>query len=283
MYRLEKTLKTTMRNMAFLMVAAVVLGGCGSEETGTREETQTVAEKAEQTAEVTEDGQENEEDVNGKEEATDEDGEHKEDEWRQDSVEPSDITGDNPGELNEYRLCQQELETENGIYILEFWMDQGIYGSVEEFGAGGGIYEENYIGKYHLAVVDENGEVLSKRELGQDFEEGDRMNFPGTFEIMVEDYNQDGCPDFTIGSYGSSSVNLYALYTIREDGKLDLLGKDILNCSPSQFSVAFEKGENGSFFGSMWDNAVGERMTVGYIWDEAQKKYVENENPDAAL
>ncbi|MBD5514405.1 MAG: hypothetical protein HDR06_07030 [Lachnospiraceae bacterium] len=72
--------------------------------------------------------------------------------------------------MNEYRLCRKELETENGIYILELWLDQGIYGSVEE--------------------------------LVQDFEEGDRMNFPGTFEIMVEDYNQDGCPDFTIGSYG---------------------------------------------------------------------------------
>lgn len=55
------------------------------------------------------------------------------------------------------------------------------------------------------------------------------------------------------------------------------------DCVRGQFSVAFEKGENGSFFGSMWDNAVGERMTIGYIWDEAQKKYVESESPDTAL
>ena len=70
---------------------------------------------------------------------------------------------------------------------------------------------------------------------------------------------------------------------IHEDGKPDLLGKDIPNCSPGQFSVVFEKGKNGSFFGSMWDHAVGERMTIGYIWDEAQKKYVESESSDAAL
>lgn len=257
MYRSEKTIKTRMRNMALFMAVAIALSGCGSEEADSREEAQAVAEN--------------------------EDRERKADERRQGSDEPGDITGDNPKELNEYRLCRKEMETENGIYILELWLDQGIYGSMEEFGAGGGIYEENYIGKYHLAVTDENGEVLSKRELGQDFEEGDRMNFPGTFEIMVEDYNQDGCPDFTIGSYGSSSVNLYALYTIREDGKLDLLGKDIPNCSPGQFSVVFEMGENGSFFGSMWDNAVGERITIKYIWDEAQKTYVESESPDTVL
>ena len=47
-------------------------------------------------------------------------------------------------------------------------------------------------------------------------------------------------------------------------------------------SVVFEKGENGSFFESMWNNAVGERMTIGYMWDEAQKKYVESESPDIA-
>ena len=135
-----------MRNMVLLMAVAVALGGCGSEETDIREkaEVQTVAEN--------------------------EDRERKADEWRQGSDELGDITGDSPRELNEYRLCRKELETENGIYILELWLDQGIYGSVEE--------------------------------LVQDFEEGDRMNFPGTFEIMVEDYNQDGCPDFTIGSYG---------------------------------------------------------------------------------
>lgn len=244
MCRLNKTKKTGMRNAAFLMALAAVLSGCGEAEADTQEQTLTVAEDEEQTAEV--------------------------------------VENSNVQELNEYRLCRKELETENGIYILELWLDQGIYGSVEEFGAGGGIYEENYIGKYYLNVTDENGEVLSKRELGLDFEEGDRMNFSGPFEIMVEDYNQDGCPDFTIGSYGSSSVNLYVLYTVREDGKLELLGKEIPNCSLGEFSVAFEKGENGTFFGSMWDNAVGEKITIVYMWDEEQKKYVESENPDTA-
>lgn len=235
-------IKTEMKNVVFLMAVAVILSGCGAEEVDIREETKTVEENGEQVVEVSE--------------------------------EFGDITEDSPREVEKHRLCRKELEAENGIYILELWLDQGIYGSVEEFGAGGGIYEENYIGKYHLAVTDENGVVLSKRDIGDDFDERDQMNFPGTFEIMVEDYNQDGCPDFTIGSYGSSSVNLYALYTIREDGKLDLLGKDIPSCSPGEFSVTFEKGEDGSFFGSIWDNTVGERMTIVYMWDEVQKKYV---------
>lgn len=189
--------------------------------------------------------------------------------WHEDE----EYTGDGPWELEEYRICRKELETEEGIYIVELWLEEGIYGSAEEFGLGGGIYEENYIGAYYLAVTDAEGEVLSKRELKQDFAEGERLNFPGTFEIMVTDYNQDSCPDFTIGSYGSSAVNLYALYTVREGGELVLLGKEIPNCSPGKFSVLFEQGADKSFVTGMWDNAAGEEIPVVYVWEEGQDKY----------
>ncbi len=206
-----------------------------------------------------------------------ENGEYKVDEWWRVNDEFGDITGDSPWELYSYRLCRKELETENGIYIVELWLDKGIYGNIEEFGAGGGIYEENYIGQYYLAVTNENGEVLSKRELEQDFEDGGKMNFPGSFEIVVADYNQDGCPDFTIGSYLSSTANLYALYTVWDDGKIGLLGKDIPNSSPSDFSIAFETRADKSFCGSIYDNTVGEDRTVVYVWEDTQKKYVESE------
>ncbi len=74
----------------------------------------------------------------------------------------------------------------------------------------------------------------------QDFAEGERLNFLGTFEIMAADYNQDSCPDCTIGSYGASAVNLYALYTVKEGGELALLGEEI---------------------------------PVVYVWKEGQEKY----------
>lgn len=209
-----------------------------------------------------------------------EDGAYRVDEWWRISEdgfwhENEEYTGDSPWELDEYRICRKELETENGVYIVELWLEEGIYGSDQEFGPGGGIYEENYIGAYYLTVTDEEGEVLSKRELKQDFAQGDQMNFPGGFEILTADYNQDGCPDFTIGSYGSSAVNLYALYTIKADGKLALLGKDIPACSPGEFSVVFEQGAHQSFLGSMWDNAAGERRPVVYVWEEGQETYAE--------
>lgn len=74
----------------------------------------------------------------------------------------------------------------------------------------------------------------------------------------------------------SSTANLYALYTVWEDGKIGLLGKDIPNSSPSDFSLAFETRKDKSFRGSIYDNTVGENRAVVYVLEETQKKCVES-------
>ncbi|MDE7478977.1 MAG: hypothetical protein K2M91_13720, partial [Lachnospiraceae bacterium] len=65
------------------------------------------------------------------------------------------------------------------------------------------------------------------------------------------------------------------LYTIWENGEIGLIGKDIPNCSPADFSVAFESGSGKTFYGSMWDNSIGEMKQITYEWNEERKMFLE--------
>lgn len=174
--------------------------------------------------------------------------------------------------LEDYLLCSRIVETGGRLVSVGLWLDSGIYGSAEEFVPGVGVYEENFKGQYFLRVVDREGNILSERYIAQDFD-ADTLNFPGAFEIVEKDYNEDSCPDFTIGTAGSSSMNLYALYTLWEDGTIGLLGRDIPNGSPEDFSVELESGLEKSFSVKVWNNAVGEEEQILYAWDEAEKCY----------
>ena len=156
--------------------------------------------------------------------------------------------------LTDYRLCSQKMETGGKTVCVELWLDEGVYGSGEAFGWGGGIYEEN-----------QEGTILSERDLG-------RQNFSGEFEILVEDYNQDACPDFTIGAFASSSTNSYTMYTLWENAEIGVIGEELLKCG-SDFSTVFQRGEGTAFYGSIWNNAIGEEEQILYEWDAEQKIY----------
>lgn len=167
--------------------------------------------------------------------------------------------------LTDYRLCSQKMETGGKAVCVELWLDEGVYGSGEAFGWGGGIYEENFDGTYRLVVRDQEGTILSERDLG-------RQNFSGEFEILVEDYNQDACPDFTIGAFASSSTNSYTMYTLWENGEIGVIGEELLKCG-SDFSTVFQRGEGTAFYGSIWNNVIGEEEQILYEWDAEQKIY----------
>lgn len=167
--------------------------------------------------------------------------------------------------LTDYRLCSQKMETGGKTVCVELWLDEGVYGSGEAFGWGGGIYEENFDGTYRLLVRDQEGTILSERDLG-------RQNFSGEFEILVEDYNQDVCPDFTIGAFASSSTNSYTMYTLWENAEIGVIGEELLKCG-SDFSTVFQRGEGTAFYGSIWNNAIGEEEQILYEWDAEQKIY----------
>lgn len=167
--------------------------------------------------------------------------------------------------LTDYRLCSQKMETGGKTVCVELWLDEGVYGSGEAFGWGGGIYEENFDGTYRLFVRNQEGTILLERDLG-------RQNFSGEFEILVEDYNQDACPDFTIGAFASSSTNSYTMFTLWENAEIGVIGEELLKCG-SDFSTVFQRGEGTTFYGSIWNNAIGEEEQILYEWDAEQKIY----------
>lgn len=180
--------------------------------------------------------------------------------------------------LKNYLLCSRTMVAGNQSVSVGLWLEKGEYASEEELVPGGGVYEENFVGEYFLLAVDKEGTILSKRDITQDFDGmGSCLNFPGAFEIIDRDYNQDSCPDFTIGTYSSSATNTYALYTVSDKGEIELLCGDIPNCSPGVFSVAFEEGDDETFYADTWDNAVGAKKRIIYKWDEARKLYFEEE------
>ncbi len=139
---------------------------------------------------------------------------------------------------------------------------------------GGGVYEENYSGQYVVQFVDAEGSVLDELSLNEDWGY-DKINFPGKFEICISDYNADGLPDFTIGTYGSSNGNIFWLYSISESGKIvNIADETGLWNSDFSFSIYLEQQEEGTgFYTHYYDNILGEEITEEWIWDN-EGKYV---------
>ena len=105
---------------------------------------------------------------------------------------------------------------------------------------------------------------------------GAHFNFGDSFYLALEDYNRDGCADFTLGSWGSSSMGLYYLYTILETGEIVLAYPEAIADVGLEFSKSFEYMEPG-FMVYIYDNAAAEYSRVPYRWDEAAGEYVGGE------
>lgn len=170
-----------------------------------------------------------------------------------------------PVEIADMRMASGKMEYGNGERTdVELWLLEGVYFDEEYAGAGGGIYPENYQGHYELRTVNGQGEVLDTVDLNADWlgEEGGWINFPAEFEIVFTDYNLDGNPDFTIGTYGSSSMNLFYLYTADGEGKIRrLCAAEIPSQMLAEYSVVFEHdtgAEGMPFLTYYWNNATGQ-------------------------
>lgn len=182
---------------------------------------------------------------------------------------------DMPVHMEEVVLSDMEVMS-NGVPIrVQLVMTEGDYFTEEYAGAGGGTYEENYSGTYELRARDERGELLSVCPVKDEFG-GDRFNFGGPFQLALADYNQDGCVDFTIGTWGSSSMGIYYLYTILESGEIALAYPEGITDCALEFSHGFEVTESG-FVVYIYNNATGIRSRLPYDWDETRSEYVPGE------
>lgn len=157
-------------------------------------------------------------------------------------------------------------------YSVELVMTEGNFYTRDESTVGGGIYDENYEGQYVLQLVDAEGNVADQLSLNEDWGENE-INFPGTFEICVNDYNTDRLPDFTIGNYGSSNTNIYRLYSVSEDGKIVNIADEAgFGGSTGDFSIDLEQKEGSTdFYTHFYDNTLGEEKTEEWIWSDGEK------------
>ena len=180
-----------------------------------------------------------------------------------------------PVQLKDFTISDSQITLFDGTTAnIKLIMTNGIYYDekyVEKFvGFGGGTYDENYIGIYELQLVDQEGAILSSMDLNKDWDYP-KINYSGAFDILSADYNGDSCPDFTIGTYGSSNMNLYFLYTITKDNKIKRICQTEIAESKKEWSVIFEHelvGEEYQFLTKVYNNAVGKTVQYTYQWDE---------------
>lgn len=183
--------------------------------------------------------------------------------------------------LENHLLGEAFCELPSGRSIwLRLVLSEGEYftDAYEGYLPGGGTYSVNYRGSYRLEVWDREEKCLCTYPLNEDFD-GQAMNFPGEVELSLFDYNRDGLPEFSIGQYGSSSANLYQIYTLDDSGNLlkCCAGPVADSSGLENFSVMFpciEKDMGKGFYTRVWNNALGRMESAAYRWDEASGRFL---------
>lgn len=153
-------------------------------------------------------------------------------------------------------------------------MTDGRYYEDKEPGAYMG---SNWEGKFHIQLVDDKGNIISELDLNKAFNE-QKLNFQSTFSIEFDDYNNDGNIDFVIGQYASSNGNVYKLFTISPDGKIEelLIGgqSEIFSSGGNRYSKKFEKIDMTSFKNQYYDNSKGKTVETYYSWLNNENQFI---------
>lgn len=158
-------------------------------------------------------------------------------------------------------------------FRLNVFLKSGKYYSDEHVPLAIGTYPENYEGEYVLQFMNNAYDILDELSLNEDWGY-EFVNFPGEFELCVSDYNKDGYPDFVIGSSGSSSMNIYWLYSVDENQRIVRISDEFAHISNS-FSFFLEQDiDSDSFYINRWNNALGKNEIIQYNWDAIAFKYL---------
>lgn len=167
---------------------------------------------------------------------------------------------------NVYVLSHSEIRTKQGetLYVNLEMTDGKHYTEEEAGGPGGGIYPDNYSGTYRLRVVDGGGKTVSTFSAM-----GGQLNFGGAFELAWADYNGDGQPDFTLGQWGGSNGDVYALYTLNAQNAIEKLKLDRaeLYIADHRPSILLEQPDKTSFAKKAYDQTSGQYVQQAFRWD----------------
>jgi hypothetical protein len=181
-----------------------------------------------------------------------------------------------PVSLVNFVIAENKVALSNGKDVfVRLVMTEGKYFDEEYAGAGGGIYPENYQGSYEIQIFNSDGKLISKTNFEN---EGQPANFAGKFSLLFDDYNNDKNPDFSIGQWGSSSMNIYELYTIMPDGTVKRISSEAFAHSSHDFSVKFNKDKDSGFYTQFYNNAKGETVTNHFVWDKNKNSFKEKQS-----
>jgi bla regulator protein BlaR1 len=131
----------------------------------------------------------------------------------------------------------------------------------------------NWEGQFVIDLADELGNNIAETDISKIFSEP--LTFNSTFSIELDDYNDDGDLDFTIGQYGSSNGYLYRIFTLRKDGKVEQLTiKDhtdlFISNRTGNYSTKLNKIKGAAFEIEYYDNSVTAAFHDLYQWDGMQ-------------
>lgn len=164
---------------------------------------------------------------------------------------------------------------------IKLVMTEGRYLIGDDVALGGGFAEKNYVGECEIQVfVDDERIATYPLDNAKGFTEQFVFNnIP--FSIEFEDYNEDTNPDFTIGQWGSSSMNLYTLFTVGNEGQISLLPE------PNIIITSEQKGKNDygaslthkgkAIVTYRYNNAIGQNEETVYPYDEDSKMFVSSQ------
>lgn len=163
---------------------------------------------------------------------------------------------DNPVDFNGAKAILR-LRMVNGKYY-EDWNPGAIMGTIWE-------------GKFVFELTDELGNVISQTELSEVYSEP--LVFTNDFKLEFDDYNNDGCIDFTLGQYATSNGRVYKLFTINPDGSVkELQIKDhkelFISDASGYYSTKLQKTGDKSFSYQYYDNSKGKTFEPVFEWKD---------------
>ena len=128
-------------------------------------------------------------------------------------------------------------------------------------------------GSFLIELSDEYGKTISTTDISKMY--SCPLIFTSSFKIEFDDYNNDGDLDFTIGQYASSNGNVYRIFTLKKDGKIEELQiKDsselFISKSTGYYSTKLNKINGNAFETEYYDNSVPATFHDVYKWDGKQ-------------
>ena len=166
-------------------------------------------------------------------------------------------------------LSNTELNFNGQPAYLRLKMVKGRY--YEDWNPGafmGTLWEGSFV----IELTDEYGKTIAETDITKMFSEP--LTFKSSFNLEFDDYNNDGDLDFTIGQYGTSNGNIYRIFTLRKDGKVEQLPiKDhpdlFISHRTGYYSTKLNKINGTTFEIEYYNNAEGTFHDF-YQWDGKQ-------------